>query len=67
MSGRPPGERNGNLLQYSYMQNSMDRRAWQDIVLGVSVHEVAESDTTEHVHTHIHKHTHTQLIKFRSF
>ena len=23
-----PGERNGNLLQYSCLENSMDRRAW---------------------------------------
>ena len=66
-SGRSPGERNGNLPQYSYMENSMDRRAWRTIVHGVSVHEVAESDTTEHVHTHTHKHRHTELIKFRIF
>ena len=52
VSGRSPGERNGNLLQYSYMENSMDRRAWKAIVHGVSVHKVAELDTTEHVHTH---------------
>ena len=27
-SGRPPGERNGNALQYSCLDNSMDREAW---------------------------------------
>ena len=27
--GRSPGEGNGNPLQYSYLQNSMDRGAWQ--------------------------------------
>ena len=27
-SGRSPGEGNGNPLQYSYLVNSMDRRAW---------------------------------------
>ena len=27
-SGRSPGERNGNPLQYSCLENSMDRGAW---------------------------------------
>ena len=27
-SGRYPGERNGNSLQYSYLGNPMDRGAW---------------------------------------
>ena len=27
-SGRSPGEGNGNTLQYSYLENSMDRGAW---------------------------------------
>ena len=26
--GRSPGERNGNPLQYSYLENSIDRGAW---------------------------------------
>ena len=26
--GRSPGEGNGNLLQYSSLENPMDRRAW---------------------------------------
>ena len=28
-SGRSPGVGNGNLLQYSCLENSMDRGAWQ--------------------------------------
>ena len=28
-SGRSPGEDNDNPLQYSWLENSMDRRAWQ--------------------------------------
>ena len=32
--GRSPGEGNGNPLQYSGLENSMDRRAWQAIVPG---------------------------------
>ena len=34
--GRSPGEGNGNPLQYSCLQNFMDREAWQAIVHGVS-------------------------------
>ena len=45
--GRSPGEGNGNPLQYSCLQNPMDRGAWW-----ATVHEVTkESDTTEHAHT----------------
>ena len=34
-SGRFPAEGNGNPPQYSYLENSMDRGAWQAIVHGV--------------------------------
>ena len=34
-SGRPPGERNGNPLQYSCLGNPMDREAWWATVHGV--------------------------------
>ena len=40
-SGRPTGGRNGNLLQYSSLENSMDNGAWQ-----ATVHGVTESDMT---------------------
>ena len=41
-SGRSPGEGNGNPLQYSCLENPMDRGAWW-----ATVHRVAkESDTT---------------------
>ena len=35
-----PGERNGNPLQYSCLENPMDRGAWQ-----TTVHRVAKSQT----------------------
>ena len=38
--GRYPGEGNGNPLQYSCLENSMDRGAWQ-----ATVHGVAKSQT----------------------
>ena len=40
--GRSPGEGIGNLLQYSCLENSTDRGAWQAIV-----HGVEESDMSE--------------------
>ena len=33
-SGRSPGEGNGNPLQYSCLENPMDREAWQAAVHG---------------------------------
>ena len=35
-SGRSPGEGNGNPLQYSCLENPMDRGAWWAIVHGVA-------------------------------
>ena len=35
-SGRSPGEGNGNLLQFSCLENPMDRGAWWAIVHGVT-------------------------------
>ena len=34
--GRSSGEGNGNLLQYSYLENSIDRGAWQATDHGVT-------------------------------
>ena len=34
--GRSPGERNGNRVQYSCLENSMDRGAWRLSVQGVA-------------------------------
>ena len=35
-SGRSPGGGHGNPLQYSCLENAMDRGAWQDTVHGVT-------------------------------
>ena len=41
-SGRSPGGGNGNPLQYSCLENPMDREAWQ-----ATIHEVIkQSETT---------------------
>ena len=39
-SGRSPGEGNGNPFQYSFLENPMDRGAWQ-----ATVHGIAKSRT----------------------
>ena len=40
--GRSPGGGNGNPLQYSYLENPMDRGAWW-----ATTHRLTESDTTQ--------------------
>ena len=40
--GRSPGDGNGNPLQYSCLENSIDRGAWW-----ATAHGIAELDTTE--------------------
>ena len=44
--GRCPGEGQGNPLQYSCLENPMDRGVWQATVDGVTA-----SDTTEQIST----------------
>ena len=44
-----PGERNGNPLQHSCLENSTDRGAWW-----ATDHGIAQSDMTERAHTHTH-------------
>ena len=40
-SGRSPGGGNGNPLQYSCLENSTDRGAWEAIIHGVTKNLVA--------------------------
>ena len=40
----PPGEGNGNPLQYSCLENSMDRGAWQAIAHGIARSQTQLSD-----------------------
>ena len=44
--GRPPGEGNGNPLQYSCLENPMDRGAWWATVHGVTKSWTQPSDFT---------------------
>ena len=53
--GRSPGEGNNNTLQYSCLENSMDRGAWW-----ATVHGVAQNQTRlsyQHLHFRVHFHT----------
>ena len=70
-SGRSPGGRNGNPLQYSCLENLHGQRS----LMGCSPWDQKESDTTErlstythphtptptHPHTHTHTHTHREV------
>ena len=53
-SGRSLGERNGNPLQYSCLENPMDRGAWQAAVRGVTKSWIPLNGRT-------HKHTDNYL------
>ena len=66
--GKPPEVGNGNSLQYSCLDNPMDRGVWWTTVHGVA----EELDVTEHLgmrmrthaHTHTHTHTHTHFSTY---
>ena len=46
--GRPPEGENGNPLQYSCLENSMDRGAWCATVCGVTK---SQTQLSAHAHT----------------
>ena len=50
-SGRSPGVGNDNLLQYSCLENSMDRRAWRATVQRVAKRQTWLSDWAHSVST----------------
>ena len=59
--GRSPGEENGNPLQHSCLENSMDRGVWQSM----GSQRVRHDHATEHKHTdintqHARMHAHPQ-------
>ena len=47
-SGRSPGEGNGYTLQYSCLENSMDREPWGTIVHGVKKSQTRLSNYAQH-------------------
>ena len=57
---RFPGVRNGKLLQYSCLENSMDRGTWW-----ATVHEVSKTQTwlSNWAYTHTHTHSYHRAFK----
>ena len=51
----PSGDMNGYPLQYSCLENSMDRGAWWATVHGFTKSQTQLSDSHTHTHTHTHK------------
>ena len=67
-SGRSPGEGNGNPLQFSCLDNSRDRGAWQAIVHGVTKSRTRLSDFHTHTHAQVEKDTvETSFVEFGNF
>ena len=59
--GRSPGKGNGNPLQYSCLENSLNRGAWQ-----VTFHRVAKScKPSQRLSTHMHRPHRRKLIKHK--
>ena len=65
--GRSPGEGNGNPLQYSFLENSMDRGTWWATVHGVAKSQTQLSDYQSHItdkeNTKLVSHTPDFLLK----
>ena len=57
-SGRSPGGGRDNPLQYSYLENLMDREAWRPTVHGVSKSRIQLKQLSMHIHIYIHVYTH---------
>ena len=56
-SGRSPGVGNCNPLQHSFLETSMDKKAWRP-----TVHGVAKSQTWQETHTHVSDNTEEALL-----
>ena len=55
--GRSPGEGNGNPVQYSCLENPMDRGAWRATVHGVTKSRTQLTLSLSLTHTYTHTHT----------
>ena len=67
-SGRPSGEGHGNPLQYSCLENSMDREAWRATVRGVAKSRMQLSNFTFTFHFHALEKdtaTHSSVLAWR--
>ena len=62
--GRSPGGGNSNALQYSCLENSMDRGAWQAKVHGVAELDPSEHNACMHVINYYSKHCFLSVVLF---
>ena len=62
--GRSPGEGHGNPLQYSCLENPMDRGDWQAMVHRVTKSWILLKQQHTAMCTHTHTHTHTHVYTF---
>ena len=63
--GRSPGEGNGNPLQYSCLENPMDREVWRATVHGVAKSRTQLSDFTYSYSLRAHE-GHNAVLQFRT-
>ena len=52
-SGRSPGGWHGNPLQYSCLENPMDRGAWRPTVHGVAKSQTQPKQLNKHTHAYV--------------
>ena len=60
--GRSPGEGNGNPLQYSCLENPMDRGAWQGVDHGIAKSQTQRSEEHFHAGKASHPWNHTVFV-----
>ena len=60
-SGTSPGGEHGNPLQYSCIENPMDRGAWRAMVQRVAKSQTQLKQLKTHAHTHTYTYTHTRV------
>ena len=65
-SGRFPGEGNGNPLQYSNLENPMDRGAWQATVPGVTKSRPRLKQVSMHALTKVLKHSQIEFLQLQN-
>ena len=60
--GKIPWSRKWQPVQYSCLENPIERRAWQATAHGVAKSWTQLSATHRHTHRHTHTHTHTHYF-----
>ena len=64
--GRSPGGRHGKSLQYSCLENPMDRGAWQATVHGVAKSQTQLKQLSTHAHVVLKSREKIKLAKNRA-